>query len=63
MNQPTILKVVSYKTIRSNSPSGLDCEINKFLQEGWQPYSSPYTSNSEGGRTNYIYQVMVKFES
>jgi hypothetical protein len=62
MNQSPILKIVSYKTIKSNSPEGLDMQIKTFLQEGWQPYGSPYTSIN-GGTTNWAHQVMVKYES
>jgi hypothetical protein len=56
-------KVISYKTIRFSSPSSLDSEINKQISEGWQPYGSPYTTASQGGQTNYVYQALIRYES
>jgi hypothetical protein len=56
-------KIISYKTIRSNSHSSLDSAINELIAEGWQPYGSPYTSASQGGGTNYVYQALIRYES
>ena len=38
-------RMMGYATVSCESPKELDDGVNKRIQEGWQPYKSPYTSS------------------
>lgn len=39
-----------YKTITASNEENLDLEVNKYLEQGWELYGNPYTTN---WRKNY----------
>ena len=35
-------KIAEYKTVASSSSQGLDEEVNKLIQNGWEVWGKPY---------------------
>ena len=59
------MKIIEYKTAHGSSVKELDDRVNAMLQDGFQPFGSPYLSDQEvEGRvdTFTIWQAMVKYE-
>jgi hypothetical protein len=60
------LTVGKYKTAHASSITELDAEVNKLIEDGFQPFGSPYISDRQGaGRvdTYGFFQAMVRDKS
>jgi hypothetical protein len=59
------MKVVEYKTAHGGSVRELDRTVNQMISEGFQPFGSPYLSESEvEGVTDTfaVWQAMVRYD-
>ena len=55
-------KITGYVTAFANSAKELDEEVNKLIMEGYQPYGSPYLTDSDlEGKTDtfVLFQAMT----
>lgn len=57
-------KIIEYIIIEDHDSLCLGERINEYIEEGWQPYGSPFSANesSSGSITYSICQAMVKYE-
>jgi hypothetical protein len=56
------MAIQQYKTVIADEADSLDKKIAKLIQEGFQPYGSPYyCASTEGRKVSFPYcQAMVK---
>jgi hypothetical protein len=58
------MKIQEYKTVTGEKLEDLDAAVNALIQEGFQPFGSPYIiGNLDGNVFAPICQAMVKWES
>jgi hypothetical protein len=55
------MKIIEYKTASGRTVEQLDREVNRLLQEGYQPYDGPYlvAAKDAPGATS-VCQAMMK---
>jgi hypothetical protein len=41
------MKIIEYKTAQGSSRKELDESVNRLIQDGYQPFGSPYLSDNE----------------
>lgn len=59
------MKIIEYKTAHGSSVRELDENVNAMLRDGFQPFGSPYLSDTEiEGKvdTFAVWQAMVRYE-
>jgi len=58
-------KVIEYKVVRSESPEGLQAEVNKLLKDDFQPFGG-FTFGKFVPENNpqrfFYFQAVVRFE-
>ena len=53
-------KIIKYKLLSDYSLDNLENDMNKFIQEGWQPYCQPFKIRLFG--KDCIVQAIVKYK-
>jgi hypothetical protein len=55
------MKIIEYKTTGGRTGEQLDREVNRLLQEGYQPYDGPYlVAAKDVPGVAFICQAMMK---
>ena len=57
-------KITEYTTARAENYKDFDIEINEYIRRGYQPFGSPYVTESEneqGVREFLVCQAMVRY--
>lgn len=60
------MKIVAYKVLKSHNADELTVDVNKAIQDGWQPIGGVSLALTTGMLTSAAYtytQAMVKYES
>jgi hypothetical protein len=58
------MEIKEYKTAAKDMLKDLDKEVNRLIQQGFQPFGSPYyIGATEGNADAPICQAVVKFKS
>jgi hypothetical protein len=55
------MKIAEYKTATGQTVEQLDASVNRFIKDGYQPYSGPYSASPQNhDGPALVCQAMVK---
>jgi Domain of unknown function (DUF1737) len=52
-------QITEYKTARGSNIEELDAKVNELIQQGFQPFGSPYLAQGDDSLT--CYRALVRF--